>query len=250
MEVSMIRQFVPLISFCVLIPLLSGCAATHIALSKKNLDVQTKMSASLFLDPVDDDKLKTVAIFVRNTSDKPDFEITESMRQALVAKGYQVVPKMNQAHYVLQVNILQVGKMSPSAAEASIYRGYGADGVALGAGAAYVASGNDKQIVGAGILGGIASVVADSLVKDVTFALITDLQIRERAVGSMKVRSVSSHYNQSGTSGGTWSTSSEDSKWKTYQTRILSSANKVNLDFAEAAPELKSALAHSIAGIL
>ena len=32
--------------------LLSGCAATQVAISKRNLDVQTKMSATIFLDPV------------------------------------------------------------------------------------------------------------------------------------------------------------------------------------------------------
>ncbi|WP_184226154.1 complement resistance protein TraT [Paraburkholderia youngii] len=36
--------------------------------------------------------------------------------------------------------------------------------------------------------------------------------------------------------------------FSTYQTRILSVANKVNLDFAEAAPPLRSGLVRVIAG--
>ncbi|MEK2644368.1 complement resistance protein TraT [Bdellovibrio sp. BCCA] len=229
--------------------MLSGCAATQVALSKKNLDVQTKMSATLFLDPIDEEKRKTIYVVVKNTSDKSEFQISDEMRNALQSKGFKVVSKMNQAAFVLQVNVLQVGKADPNAAEAAMYKGYGADGVALGAGAAYVAGGSDKAMVGAGILGGIASVVADSLVKDVHFSVITDVQIKERLSGKGKAQNTTLHYNESGTSGGTFSSYSEKSEWKIYQTRILSSANKVNLEFAQAAPELKRALVQSISGI-
>lgn len=229
--------------------MLSGCAATQVALSKKNLDVQTKMSATLFLDPVDGEQRKNIYLQVKNTSDKSEFYITEDLRNSLQAKGFKVVPKLSQANFVLQVNVLQVGKADPNAAEAAMYKGYGADGVALGAGAAYVAGGDDATIVGAGILGGIASVVADSLVKDVHFSVITDVQIKERLGGKRKAQNTTLHYNESGTSGGTFSSFSEKSDWKIYQTRVLSSANKVNLEFAQAAPELKRALVQSITGI-
>ncbi|MDH4237100.1 MAG: complement resistance protein TraT, partial [Nitrospira sp.] len=36
--------------------LLSGCAASQVMISKRNLDVQTKMSDTIFLDPVSPDK--------------------------------------------------------------------------------------------------------------------------------------------------------------------------------------------------
>jgi hypothetical protein len=41
----------------------------------------------------------------------------------------------------------------------------------------------------------------------------------------------------------------EKTSWKTYQTRILSSANKVNLDFDEALPALRAGVSQSIAGL-
>src|SRR6266404_1855191 len=44
-----------------------GCAATQVALSKKDLDVQTKMSESVFLDPVSPDKM-SIYLKIRNTS--------------------------------------------------------------------------------------------------------------------------------------------------------------------------------------
>lgn len=229
--------------------MLSGCAAMNVALSKKNLDVQTKMSATLFLDPVEDESAKTFFLQAKNTSDKGEFDVAEELRKALVARGLRPVSSPQQAHYFLQLNVLQVGKVDPSAAEASVYRGYGADGAAIGAGTAYVAGGSDKVIVGAGILGGIGAVIADSLVKDVHFAVTTDLQIKERMPRGQKATHSVAHHNQSGTSGGTTSSYVEKSDWKIYQTRILSSANKVNLKFEDASPELRQALVRSIAGI-
>lgn len=238
-------------TFCCLIGawILSGCAATQIALSKKNLDVQTKMSATLFIDPLEDESAKTFYLQAKNTSDK-EFEITEELRRSIASKGFKSVASPKQAHYVIQVNVLQVGKSDPTAAEAAMYRGYGADGVALGAATAYVAGAEeDRTIVGAGILGGIGAVIADSLVKDVHFSVITDVQIKERLAAGQKADNTAVHHNQSGTSGGTTSVFSEKSDWRIYQTRILSSANKVNLEFAQASPELKRALVQSISGI-
>ncbi len=230
--------------------LLSGCAATQVAVSKKNLDVQTKMSASVFLDPVENEKDKTVYLQIKNSSDKPDFAVTEEINEAIKAKGYKVVSNPKQAYYVLQANILQVGKSSPNAAESAMYKGYGADGAAIGAGAAYIAGASSEAFVGATMVGSLASVVADSAVKDVYYSVITDLQIKERIKGTKKAQQTTAHYNQSGTSGGTFVSYSDSSDWKVYQTRVLSSANKVNLEFAEALPALKKGLSQSISGIL
>ena len=43
--------------------------------------------------------------------------------------------------------------------------------------------------------------------------------------------------------------STETSDWKRYRTRVMSKANKVNLEFEEAAPDLVAGLTRSIAGI-
>ena len=53
---------------------LSGCAASSVMISKRNLDVQTKMSETIFLDPVSPDQ-KVMYVEVRNTSDKDNFEL-------------------------------------------------------------------------------------------------------------------------------------------------------------------------------
>ena len=70
--------------------LLSGCAATQVAISKRDLDVQTKMSETVFLDPVGADK-KTILGQSRNTSDKPDLSVNDEIAAALQAKGYTLM---------------------------------------------------------------------------------------------------------------------------------------------------------------
>ena len=57
----------------ILVLLLGGCAAVHTSIAKKDLDVQTKMSDSIFLDPVGPDK-RSIFVQVRNTSDKANFD--------------------------------------------------------------------------------------------------------------------------------------------------------------------------------
>ncbi len=225
---------------------LSGCAATSMAISKRNLDVQTKMSSTVFLDPVSADK-RTIVIQVRNTSDKPSFQIEQELKTAVSGKGYQIVSDPAKAHYMLQVNILQVGKLDISAAQGILNSGFGG---AITGMAVVAASGNhsNRGVLTGGILGGITSTVADAMVKDVTFAAITDLQISERLEGG-KAKTVSENKLSQGTSGATVVSTSKETEWNRYQTRILSSANKVNLDFAEAEPELIKGLTTAISGV-
>jgi hypothetical protein len=229
--------------------LLTGCAATQLAISKHDLDVQTKMSDTIFLDPVADSK-KTVFVQVRNTSDKPDFDISADVKAAVTEKGYRVVGDPAQAQYILQANVLQVGKVAPSAAQEA-FGGYGAPlgGAFLGAAAAAsLGSVHAAPIAGAALAGGLVDLVANAAVKDVYFTAITDVQIKERQHSGVSSHESSTHNVRQGNSGGTTVTYSEDTNFRTYQTRIMSVANKVNLDFAEAAPPLRSGLVRVIAG--
>ncbi|TLS68729.1 hypothetical protein FEF65_03265 [Mariprofundus erugo] len=75
--------FKPVVAVIALISLwmLSGCAATQTAISKRNLDVQTKMSSTVFLDPVAPEKM-TIFVQVRNTSDK-QLELDGAIRTAI-----------------------------------------------------------------------------------------------------------------------------------------------------------------------
>ena len=231
--------------------LLMGCAATQTMISKRNLDVQTKMSNTIFLNPVED-SAKTIYVQLKNTSDQPNFAINHELQSALESRGYQVVTSLNSAHYLLQANILQVGKTDPTAAEKALLGGYGSSFGAVFTGGAVgaLASGwSTKATLAGGLLGGIVDTVANAAVKDVTYTVITDLQISERATQGAKIQQTDESTLQQGTSSVSHQITSSQVGWMRYQTRILSTAEKVNLDFNDAVPLLRNGLAGSIAGI-
>src|SRR5690606_20182589 len=73
--------------------LLSGCAATSVALGKKDLEVQTKTSTSVFVDPVGRDK-RSVYLDVRSgvmEFDRNAFSRVIREQFAASDKGYRVV---------------------------------------------------------------------------------------------------------------------------------------------------------------
>ena len=167
-------------------------------------------------------------------------------------KGYVVTNTPSEAFYILQGSILYVGKADPSALRESLYGGYGG-AMAGSLGGAVVGGathGFGGAAMGAGIgalAGGVGELVAGSLVKDVTYTIITDLMISERSVDKV-AQTVQSNLQQ-GTASKILQTSESTVERKRYQTRIASSANKVNLKFEEALPPMMEGLARSISGI-
>ncbi|MBF0514927.1 MAG: complement resistance protein TraT, partial [Desulfovibrionaceae bacterium] len=102
---------------------LCGCAATQVALEKKDLKVETQMSSTIFLD-IENQRERSVFVDVRNTTGK-DIDIRERIVGRLRDKGYAVVESPQRAFLILQANILYVGMADPSALHESLYAGYG-----------------------------------------------------------------------------------------------------------------------------
>jgi len=231
---------------------LMGCSAAHNAINKRTLDVQTKMSASIFLDPVVSDK-KTVFLQIRNTSDKPEFDLEPNIAATMIDKGYKVVEAPEQAHYLLQANILQVGRSDLRAADHALTQGFGAALTGAIAGAAVgtlvTKENNERGAIAGGLIGSSVATVADAMVHDVFYSVITDVQISERVANSIVVKEKTRSKLKQGERGIREITSTEKVEWKRYQTRIVSTANKVNLKFKQATPELIKGLTRSITGI-
>jgi hypothetical protein len=234
--------------------LFSGCAATQVALEHHSLKVQTCMSHTIYLDA---EKLseRTILLDIKNTSDK-NLEIEGLIRQRLEAKGYKVVNSPEQAGYIVQANVLRVGLDDPSALRVSAYSGTAAVAAGTAGGAAIgsaISGGGWSDGSGyGGVIGGMAAgavdLVSGSLVKDVTYSMITDVQILERTQEKV-AQTISSNLEQ-GSGTHVIQTSSSARERRKYQTRIVSTANRVNLSFAKALPVLQEQLAKSIAGIL
>lgn len=232
--------------------LLVQCGAIHKSIKYSDLDTQTKMSSTIFLNPVGPDK-KTVLVQVRNTSDQPSLSFEGDITKSLTAKGYRVVQNPDEAHYILQANILSVGRVREGDGFQALGGGFGSSLQGLVAGGmagSLVGGGNSTSgLLAGGLLGGAIGTVADAMVEVMTFNMVTDIQISERASARI-VQQTSNQQLAQGTSGSTASTYQEQTDRKTYQTRIVSTAQKANLKFEEALPTLKQGLINSVSGML
>ena len=229
---------------------LVGCNTTSKMIKHGKLEVETKMSETIFLDPIDDNK-KTVLLQIRNTSDKSGLEIESKIRSAIESKGYRIVNSTQSANIMIQANVLQVGKSTLENPFQALTGGYGSglEGFATGAAIAGATGGSGRSMLGIGLITGIGNTILDAAVEVVNFTMITDLQISEKADGEYVSESSDANLKQ-GTSGYKKSTWEKKTNWKKYQTRIMSVAKKTNLKFEEAEPKLTEGLVKSISGLL
>ena len=228
--------------------LTTGCSAVHTAVAKRNLDVQTKMSETIFLEPVSPSE-KTVYLQIKNTSNQ-DLLVDSKVAQSITAKGYRVISNPDDAHYWIQANVLKADKMDLRESQGWLSRGYegAVTGAALGAGITAYNSSSAGATLGVGLAAGLVGMAADAMVEDVNYTMITDVQIAERTKTQVQTDNVA--VLRQGTSGAKVQTSTETGNQHKYQTRVVSNANKVNLKFPEAQPVLEDQLAKSIANIL
>ncbi len=253
---------------------LPGCSGVDALANHGELDVHTHMSETVFLDPVPD-RLRTIYVGVRNTSDYPDIDVRGSLIQALQARGYTVVDEPSQAHYMVQVNVLQAGKLKPGQTPGLLAANYG-EPLLLGATAGVLTglgSGNPYAggAVGLGVAAG--TFLFNEAYQDVTYAVTTDIQISERPLHGEKVAqhthtgayksNHSSSYavtDMTPYSSGEADTNNtnenfrtqevdEFSDYKKYQVRDVAYADKVNLKMADAIPSLVGHLTSSLANL-
>lgn len=227
-----------------------GCAAAETWLKYKDLETQTQMSHSIFLEPVPPEK-KTVWVEVKSTADEPlDLSVLSAL---LTQKGWRVVNDPHQANFRLQVNVLQVGKASLAAIRDSLYAGWGGTvaGTAIG-GVIGTTTDSPKGIgIGTGVGGVIGAgveLVTGALVKKVTYSVITDVQLAARSDQPVAKQETTNIAQGSGSTVAQQVVS--EGPWKLYRTRVASTATKANLSFEEARPALTERLLKSLAGIL
>ena len=171
------------------------------------------------------------------------------------SKGFRIVANPDRADFMLLAQVLSVEKASPTAAEAALSSGYGGS-ILAGAGTGGLIGGALGGGIGAGygvgagaLVGGLAEHISGALVKDVTYLAITDVELREKPRKGVIVREDRRQDSKQGIGGSTRQSSSEIAAHKRYRTRVVSTANKVNLRYEEAAGQLTAGLARSLAGV-
>ncbi|MGX5175025.1 complement resistance protein TraT [Aliikangiella sp. IMCC44653] len=236
----------------IIFSVLAGCAATHTMLSKKDLDVQTKTSTAVFVDPVARDK-RTIYVDIRSgvmEFDRNKFKqfVVNQFTQSN-GSGYRITDDPEQAQFQMLVYVLNLEKASPSAAQRALGRGY-VGSVAAGAAVGAVANDSNRfnGAVAGGLVGGAADLISGALVKDVTYMLVADVQIKEKAANGVIVRTDSQVDSQISDNGTSRQTYSEAGNKKEYRTRIVTTANQANLDLVDAVDLMFKKTAYAMAG--
>lgn len=229
----------------------SGCAALQTSVAKRNLDVQAKTSTAIFVDAVKREN-RTVYVDIRSgvmEFDRSAFKKSVESSFAKNDNGYRLTDDPDIAQYHMNIFVLSLEKASPTAAEAALKHGYvGGGGMVAGAAVGAVSGGTGKSIVGGALIGGVGETFANAFVQDVTFMLIADVQIKEKAAKGVIVRKdtqISAKVSDAGTS---TQTASEATDRKEYRTRIVTTANKANLDILEAQPLMFDKTAYAMSG--
>ncbi|EOA6697101.1 complement resistance protein TraT, partial [Escherichia coli] len=204
-------------------------------------------TSTIWLEPASE---RTVFLQIKNTSDKDMSGLQGKIADAVKARGYQIMTSPDKAYYWIQANVLKADKMDLRESQGWLSRGYegAAVGAALGGGITAYNTGSAGTTLGVGLATGLIGMAADAMVEDINYTMITDVQIAERTRTSVRTDNVAAL--RQGTSGSKIQTSTETGNQHKYQTRVVSSANQVNLKFEEAKPHLEDQLAKSIANIL
>ncbi|EOA2335608.1 complement resistance protein TraT, partial [Escherichia coli] len=199
-------------------------------------------TSTIWLEPASE---RTVFLQIKNTSDKDMSGLQGKIADAVKARGYQIMTSPDKAYYWIQANVLKADKMDLRESQGWLSRGYegAAVGAALGGGITAYNTGSAGTTLGVGLATGLIGMAADAMVEDINYTMITDVQIAERTRTSVRTDNVAAL--RQGTSGSKIQTSTETGNQHKYQTRVVSSANQVNLKFEEAKPHLEDQLAKS-----
>ena len=232
---------------------LNGCGAIKTSINKRDLVIETKMSDSIFLDPIGKSK-RTIYIEARNSTGKQALDILGPLKNSFVSKGFSVIDDSDLAQYWLRVSVLNASKTNQEKADSILGAGYGGalTGAALGATVGGVSGGWKGAGIGGltgAAIGGLGSVIADAMVEDVLFIVVSDIEIASKVKGGVVVQQSNSQTAQQGIGGTRMQTSNEILTRNKYRLRVVSTANQVNLTFDEAIPELSSGLVRSLSGV-
>ena len=218
---------------------LGGCAAINTSVAKRNLDVQTKISTAIFVDTV---KRAQRTVYVDIRSGVAEFDrnaLSRAVRESFVGNpnGYTITDDPEEAQYQMSIFVITLEKASPTAAEVALSQGYRGD-VGAGSRAGVLVGFDQGRSLTSGVVGGLLSAfgttAANAFVQDVTYMLVADVQVKEKTAKGVIVRKDSTISTKVSDAGTSTQSVSEATDKKEYRTRIVTTANKANLELVEA----------------
>lgn len=229
---------------------LVGCGAAKTAIRKHDLDVETKMSEAVVLEPM----LVTERLVYVKVRDATGNSLRKSMQtkleKELLAEGMRITRDPKKCNLMLNATVLQAGKSTKEEAYGSLKAGFA--GAVVGASTAAVAGGEPGTVGALGLAGAAVGFLADAFVEDVYYSFIVDVEMRERPLegdtyGTTQTTNYRVGTNTSRVSGGQ---RGKNYKWYIYKTRVVTIANKMNLKLEEALPLVQDKTASSLAEVL
>ncbi len=236
--------FTVLASFALLASSLSSCSTVASGIEHAHLDVQAKMSNTIFLNPVRPDQ-KTIFVEFRNTSQVPMPDLKQEIISALTQKGYTLVQDPYKAEFWLQGNVLYMGEQKKHMTMAGMLAGgYGGALTGLAFGSGYGKLG----AVGAGSLVGSAiGALAGAAIHVDTYIGVVDIQIKQKVNGTVTKQVNSNLQNGIGTK--VKIKYNTTVQYQAYRTRIGVQATQTNMNLKKATPIIESKLAQEITGL-
>lgn len=189
--------------------LFTGCATT-------DLQVETKPTNSIFLDPVKRVH-KTIYVEVKNSSGKDIDTFETKLKDKLVSRGYGITDDAKSAQYILMTNVLLAAN-----AKEGVNSGAVAGGVFLGAMTGAMKTNNGSGLLIGAAAGATAVVVASTIGQDEYYRFVTDVLVKEKDI---------------------------DNKYSEHTMRIFSQSVKMNLKTEEAIPVMVEQTTDQIAKI-
>ena len=233
------------VSFALLAASLSSCSTVATGIEHAHLEVQAKMSNTIFLNPVKPGQ-KTIFVEFRNTSQVPMPDLKQMIVERLEKKGYKIVNDPYKAEFWLQGNVLYMGKESKHMTLAGMVAGgYG------GALAGSTMGGSWRGTLGAAsagaAIGSLAGAVVGAAIHVDTYIGVVDIQIKQKVSGTIEKQVNSNLQNGIGTTEKT--TYKTTTQYQAFRTRIGVQATQTNLNLKKAVPVIESRLAQEIAGL-
>lgn len=255
-----ILKKVSLVSIPLAAVLFSGCATPafnkvgttatgeRVEITKNDIHAKTKMSETIFLEPVAPE-YQVVYFKFRNTSDE-ELEIARKLKYEFEDKGFKVTNNPDEANFMVQANLLKVGQMDENEQKNYLASGFGVGAAA--AGVTMLTGGGYGRAGTAGLIGAVVGLgIEAARVKDVHYAMVTDVEIRQRPMKGEVVTQNDSMSGQMGKGSVSRQSSTVDNvQWKKYRTRIVSSAYAPGLDFEQARPFLEDGLVKALGGTM
>ena len=240
-----------------MVTLLVGCGAMQTAMTKQDLVIESQVAGAVVLEPVAPAK-RIVYISVRDlTGNNMRRDTMQKLKSQLALEGFVVTDDPDKANMMINASVIQAKNTSKE--EAYSYLSSGFEGALVGASTAAVLGADGRSTAGAGLAVAAVGFLADTLIEDTYFTFVLDVQVRERPLDGDKSVTRSASANASSLSNSNSTVAStrvssiergENFNWLVHETRIVTTANQMNLDINDAIPVVQDRTAMTLTELL